>query len=263
MSDLKSFDRVAGVYDATRALPDDAAEAIAARIAEALFTLGGAPRLLEVGIGTGRMAAPLADRGVRITGVDIAPRMLALLRAKRPGIDALLAEASRLPFVGASFDAALFVHILHLVPDAGATVRAALRAVRSGGLLISGGDDHANNIREQADAIIRRAAFDLAGVRMRGWQPYDEGARVFADVTREAGAQLEHVVAARWTGQASARGILARLARRDFSSSWLIPDDTLPAVIGRAAPAIERLFGGLDREVPVERSFSLTFARMA
>jgi SAM-dependent methyltransferase len=45
---------------------------------------GGA---LEFGIGTGRIALPLAARGVRVGGVDLSPDMVAQLRAKPGGAD--------------------------------------------------------------------------------------------------------------------------------------------------------------------------------
>ncbi len=43
---------------------------------------------LELAIGTGRIALPLAARGVRVDGIDIAPAMIARLKEK-PGGDAL------------------------------------------------------------------------------------------------------------------------------------------------------------------------------
>jgi SAM-dependent methyltransferase len=41
---------------------------------------GGA--VLELGIGTGRVAVPLAQRGLRVHGIDLSPAMIARLRAK-------------------------------------------------------------------------------------------------------------------------------------------------------------------------------------
>jgi SAM-dependent methyltransferase len=43
---------------------------------------------LELGIGTGRIALPLAARGVRVDGIDLSPAMVDQLRAK-PGGDQL------------------------------------------------------------------------------------------------------------------------------------------------------------------------------
>jgi len=54
--------------------------------------------VLEVGIGSGRVAVPLAAQGVPVTGVDISPRMLERLRRRNPGVGAVLAEAAALPF---------------------------------------------------------------------------------------------------------------------------------------------------------------------
>ncbi len=47
------------------------------------FASGGA---LELAIGTGRIAVPLAERGVRVAGIDLSPDMVAQLRAKRAEI---------------------------------------------------------------------------------------------------------------------------------------------------------------------------------
>jgi SAM-dependent methyltransferase len=51
-----------------------------------LEQLAGRGPVLELAIGTGRIALPLAARGLRVDGVDISPAMIAQLRAK-PGGD--------------------------------------------------------------------------------------------------------------------------------------------------------------------------------
>src|SRR5713226_4623870 len=43
-------------------------------------------RALELGIGTGRIALPLAQRGVSVHGIELSPAMVAQLQAK-PGTD--------------------------------------------------------------------------------------------------------------------------------------------------------------------------------
>ncbi len=73
-------ENAAEIYDATSQRGDEEATvAFLERMAD-----GG--RVLELAIGTGRIALPLADRGVEIDGIDIAPAMVAKLRAK-PGGD--------------------------------------------------------------------------------------------------------------------------------------------------------------------------------
>ena len=63
-----SFDRVADVYDATRALPEGVPGAITRRIEEATYA-GPETRFLELGVGTGRIAEPLIAAGYPYTGV--------------------------------------------------------------------------------------------------------------------------------------------------------------------------------------------------
>src|SRR2546423_2731230 len=73
-------ERVADVYDEWYKLGDTAPEA--ALLAE----LAGGGRALELGIGTGRVALPLAARGVDVNGIDASPAIVEKLRAK-PGGD--------------------------------------------------------------------------------------------------------------------------------------------------------------------------------
>jgi SAM-dependent methyltransferase len=60
-------------------------EKAAVAFLERLARLGPA---LELGIGSGRIALPLANRGIRVDGIDLSPAMVAQLRA-RPGGDQL------------------------------------------------------------------------------------------------------------------------------------------------------------------------------
>jgi SAM-dependent methyltransferase len=70
---------------------DDAVDTSAAAVQEAvafLAGLAGDGAALELAIGTGRIALPLATRGVPVTGIDLSEAMVARLRAK-PGGDAI------------------------------------------------------------------------------------------------------------------------------------------------------------------------------
>lgn len=57
-------------------------------VVDTLAALAGGGRALELGIGTGRIALPLARRGVHVHGVDLSRSMVAQLHAK-PGGDAI------------------------------------------------------------------------------------------------------------------------------------------------------------------------------
>ncbi|NED89832.1 class I SAM-dependent methyltransferase, partial [Streptomyces sp. SID11233] len=61
-----------------------AAETIA-RTVDFLHAAAGGGAALELGIGTGRIALPLARRGVPVHGIDLSPAMTERLRAKPGG----------------------------------------------------------------------------------------------------------------------------------------------------------------------------------
>lgn len=130
-----SFDRAAGFYDATRGLPDDVMDALAARLAAELKDRG---TCLEIGVGTGRIALPLHSRGVQLVGVDLAPAMLERLIINAGGrhpFSLLLADATRLPLVDHSVGAVVASHVFHLLSNWGAAVDEVVRVLRPAGAL--------------------------------------------------------------------------------------------------------------------------------
>jgi SAM-dependent methyltransferase len=75
-------EEIAARYDeSTASMPVEPVVDFLARLA------GGGPAL-ELGIGTGRIALPLAARGVRVAGIDLSEAMVAKLREK-PGFEAI------------------------------------------------------------------------------------------------------------------------------------------------------------------------------
>ena len=77
-------ERVAAVYDEDSAGMFD--PAVVGPAVDLLAELAGDGRALEFAIGTGRIALPLAERGVRVAGIDNSEAMLAQLREK-PGAE--------------------------------------------------------------------------------------------------------------------------------------------------------------------------------
>lgn len=75
-------ERIANVYDTLTQIPKDTNEAVAF-----LVELAGRGRVLELGIGTGRLALPMRERGIRVEGIDASPAMVAQLRRKPGGED--------------------------------------------------------------------------------------------------------------------------------------------------------------------------------
>jgi Methyltransferase domain len=83
-------ERVAATYDAHSASMFD--PAVLEPAVERLAELAGDGAALEFAIGTGRIAVPLAERGVRVAGIDNSEAMLARLREK-PGAERIEAVA--------------------------------------------------------------------------------------------------------------------------------------------------------------------------
>jgi SAM-dependent methyltransferase len=75
---------VAARYDESSA--DLFEPAVVDPVVDFLADLAGRGAALELGIGTGRIALPLARRGVRVHGIDLSGAMVARLRAK-PGAE--------------------------------------------------------------------------------------------------------------------------------------------------------------------------------
>jgi SAM-dependent methyltransferase len=79
-------EEVAARYDA--GLGERGEPGVIAATVDFLAALAGDGAALELGIGTGRIALPLAERGVPVHGIDLSEAMVARLKAK-PGGDAI------------------------------------------------------------------------------------------------------------------------------------------------------------------------------
>ena len=77
---MTDYDRMAEVYDEWFGVPSDTEDTVAF-----LSDLAGQGPVLELGIGTGRIALPLAQRGHEVHGVDASEAMVEKLRGKNGG----------------------------------------------------------------------------------------------------------------------------------------------------------------------------------
>jgi SAM-dependent methyltransferase len=78
-------ERVAARYDESAAEMFDSA--VVDPVVDLLVELAGSGRALELGIGTGRIALPLTQRGVPMHGIELSKAMVARLRTKPGGED--------------------------------------------------------------------------------------------------------------------------------------------------------------------------------
>ncbi len=269
-----SFDRVAHIYDETRGYPPN----VANEIARGLTEVGPFPpnsSVLEIGIGTGRIALPLLELGVNMTGVDISPQMIARLREKyeqrlenTPSADVHrwgllrveLADMTALPFGDGVFDGALAVHVLHLVPAWKRALDEAMRVIEPGGALLIGQDvTHGSAIDQQTQdewvKIIRRLGFD----------PTRPGATGYSAIIAEArarGLQVEERAITTWQSRMTPRQAFESIRQREWSRTWGAPDDLFAESLRELSAWMEKRYAG-ELDTPQQGMHSFKVARIA
>jgi len=94
--------------------------------------------LLDVGCGTGSLSLVASEQGHRVTGVDLAPRMIDRARAKLAGRDAvfLVGDAVAPPVGEQRFDVLLSRHVLWTLPHPERVLRHWRGLLRPGGRLV-------------------------------------------------------------------------------------------------------------------------------
>ena len=140
MTSAEFWDAQAAAFDEE---PDHGLTEPAVRQAWAGLLLPRLPRaatVADLGCGTGSLAVLLAQAGHRVSGVDLAPRMVAAARAKAAGAgvraDVVVGDAADPPWPPGTFDVVLGRHVLWAMPDPGEALRRWVGLLRPGGLLL-------------------------------------------------------------------------------------------------------------------------------
>jgi ubiquinone/menaquinone biosynthesis C-methylase UbiE len=282
-----SFDRVAHTYDATRGYPPGVDQQIAISIVDTV-NANKETTFMEVGVGTGRIAFPLASQGYTYTGVDISGKMVELLAnkllanawqgyeqawgslpdengvsahpvwrfrgpIKRASMRLVLSDMTALPFLDASFDVVLAVHVFHLVDGWQQAIREVLRVLRSGGAFLHCWDEFVNvetwPIGETWGNIVRELGYEVK-------RP---GASARSEVTAwlsEQGLQPQEFSAVQWEVTQSPREAVEQVTRRLWSSTWVVPDDIFAVSVERLVSWAKDYFGtGMDTQFRGIRQF--------
>ncbi len=92
--------------------------------------------VLDIAAGTGTSSEPFADRGVQVVPADFSLGMLGVGKQRRSDLGFTAADAMRLPFADASFDAVTMSFGLRNVADPAAALSEFHRVTRPGGRLV-------------------------------------------------------------------------------------------------------------------------------
>ena len=215
---MSSYDRIARLYDPWSA---SVVEDVDFYVGESVRS--GGP-VLELGVGTGRIAVPIAAAGIRVVGVDSSEGMLSIAReqARQAGVELDLRFGDlRDPPVDEEFALVVipFRTLLHMQTDADR--RAALRAVRA--RLPEGG-------RFVFD-VFTPGADDIAETHGR-WLEREPGIFERADWDEDARTLVLRV---------SGNG-----AEAELSLAWL-PVEQWRALLEEEGFKVEGLYGWFDR----------------
>jgi len=259
-----SFDQVAHAYNATRGYPD----AVAFHIVQAIERVANATtqtRFLEVGVGTGRIAFPLASLGHLYTGVDISEKMVEQLQEKlraahwqeqgqpwgsvsdedtkqpsvvrryakpeqQASLRLVMSDITKLPFRKASFDTAIAVHIFHLVDGWQRAVQEVLGVLRPGGMLLHCWDEHGKLDIQDISEEWQRILTSFGGKTRR---PGASSVHFVTEWLTDHGLKQQKIQAVNWKRSVTPRQIIENITLRIWSNTWSIADSIFVLAVQR------------------------------
>jgi ubiquinone/menaquinone biosynthesis C-methylase UbiE len=196
----------------------------------------GRSSVVDFGVGTGRFAAPLAQLGVDVVGLDVSLPMMSQARDK--GVAGLvLATAESTPFRAQSFDYAMVVHFMHLLKDWRATVKEISRVSRKG-LIAVVNDPEGSRPRDLYIRLRESRGFPMAGLKMG---ERDMVSMVRPSLMRRLSEYREEFDPAQ---------LMDEYAAKLHSITWEVPDDVNRQIVGEMRSRL-----GEKREL--ERSVTL------
>src|SRR2546428_5459384 len=187
--------------------------------------------VLDVGVGTGRFACALNERGFNVVGADISVPMM--IKAKEKGLtNGVRSDAQKLPFQDRAFDSVLMVHLLHLVDYWASVVREVGRVARLSVMSLVG---------SSSGFRIRQGYLKLRkemGYPLRRFNEAEEGLRKLL-------TPAETRFVGEFSSEVKADAAIASLEKGDFAINWDLPKDIHRRIIEK----LRSEYGGKDEIV--------------
>jgi ubiquinone/menaquinone biosynthesis C-methylase UbiE len=245
------FDRAVEYYDRTRGLSEEASQEMTLLLSSELHDRG---RALEIGVGTGLVALPLAAAGVPLVGLDLSAPMLAKLVEKAGGrlpFPLVVGDATTLPFADHRFGAAVVRHVLHLVPTWRQVVAELVRVVGRGGLVLVSSGQVPEPWHELTDRFMDRVGRPSFADALDSWET---GAIV--EAFRSHGAEARQLPRITHHVAQTMGEFLDQMAAGMHSWTWEVEEERRREAVAELRTwALER-WGSLDppgsRDVAIE-----------
>lgn len=247
-------DDVIAIHDKQKDLSDEVwAELVGAVVSR----VPPASRIVDAGVGSGVVAARLAEAGFRVIGFDFNESMLGALRRRTNRLlPVAIAEVTALPVGDFLSDAVMVTNVLHLVRDWRQAISEAARVLRPGGMLFVGlGNTSRSSVADEISGVFLSAVGGLNSGA--GPDNTDE----FEAALGANGLTYHGLVS---VGEVVIRTVADAIERLQHNVFMWPPDVPQPTLDRAAATtmkwAIER-FGSIEAEYEVEAELALHVAR--
>ncbi len=112
-------------------------------------------KILDIGAGTGRLSVLLANRGAKVTALDLSPKMLELVKRKNVKIETVAGDAESLPFDSGAFDVVAAVFLIVHLKDPARFFDEVYRVLKDGGIFV------VTNINQKDPPLVKTKAGEI------------------------------------------------------------------------------------------------------
>jgi ubiquinone/menaquinone biosynthesis C-methylase UbiE len=254
-----SFDGLDNLYDETRCFDKNCFSGVLDFLIER-FPPNKYHKVFEPGIGTGRIALPLTERGYQIVGVDISEKMLTVLKkqiaysSRLSQIQILKADATKIPFPDMTFHMTVIVHLFYFIREWKKAVDEILRVVKveapiilmhtGTGMEIPFLNDRYKALCAQQDCFIKEI-----GVK---------STKEVIDYFSQLGCRVEWIRDRwKWISSIQLDKALGYLKSRAYSFTSITPNNIHSMVIKNLESELQAQFGSLTKKVEIPNQIYL------